>query len=59
MRDAYIGEVRVEVQIHKTFNAVVPDIIVQPNNNQEMNNQTLHNKDVDIKPIIVEPQEKG
>ena len=44
-----IQEVGVEVPIPKTDTVVVPQVTIQPNNNQEQ--QTLHDE-----PIVVEPQ---
>ena len=59
MHDVCIQDVRVKVPLPKTSKVVVPNIIVQPNNNQEqqINDQTLHNENINIEHTVVQPRE--
>ena len=58
MHNVSIQEVRVQISVPKTYTIVVPELVSQPNKDQEqqINDSTLHNEDVNIEPIVVEPQ---
>ena len=58
MRNFSIQEVRVQISVPKTSTIVVPELVSQPNKDQEqqINDSTLHNENVNSEPMVVEPQ---
>ena len=58
MRNVSIQEVRVQISVPKTSIIVVPELVSQPNKDQEqqINDSTLHNENVNSEPMVVEPQ---
>ena len=58
MRNVSIQEVRVQISVTKTSTIVVPELVSQPNKDQEqqINDSTLHNENVNSEPMVVEPQ---
>ena len=58
MRNVSIQEVRVQIYVPKTSTIVVPELVSQPNKDQEqqINDSTLHNENVNSEPMVVEPQ---
>ena len=58
MRNVSIQEVRVQISVPKTSTIVVPELVSQPNKDQEqqINDSTLHNENVNSEPMVVEPQ---
>ena len=58
MRNVSIQEVRVQISVPKTSTIAVPELVSQPNKDQEqqINDLTLHNENVNSEPIVVEPQ---
>ena len=58
MRNVSIQEVRVQISVPKTSTIVVPELVSQPNKDQEqqIDDSTLHNENVNSEPMVVEPQ---
>ena len=58
MRNVSIQEVRVQISVPKTSTIVVPELVSQPNKDQEqqINDSTLHNENVNSEPMVIEPQ---
>ena len=58
MHNVSIQEVRVQISVPKTSTIVVPELVSQPNKDQEqqINDSTLHNENVNSEPMVVEPQ---
>ena len=58
MRNVSIQEIRVQISVPKTSTIVVPELVSQPNKDQEqqINDSTLHNENVNSEPMVVEPQ---
>ena len=57
MHNVSIQEVRVQISVPKTSTIVVPELVSQPNKDQEqqINDSTLHNENVNSEPMVVEP----
>ena len=58
MHNVSIQEVRVQISMPKTSTNFVPELVNQPNKDQErqINDSTLHNENVNSEPMVVEPQ---
>ena len=58
MHNVSIQEVRMQISVPKTSTIVVPELVSQPNKDQEqqINDSTLHNENVNSEPMVVEPQ---
>ena len=58
MHNVSIQEVRMQISVPKTSTIVVPELVSQPNKDQEqqINDSTLHNENANSEPMVVEPQ---